>query len=291
MNLPRLHQPVLLNEVLAELQPQPGDQYLDVTAGGGGHAEAIASIVGEENLTLVDADPLAIADLKQRFKQATCHHGNFADQVSQFQQRGRTFDLILADLGLSSIQLVEGGRGFSFLQDEPLDMRFNPLVGQSLLQLLEQTDSRRLMCVLRDFGQEPCARPIALAIKAQQPQTSGQLAHLVSVIKARRKPPSRIHPATQTFMALRIWVNDELANLGIFLKLAPNLLKSQGRLAIISFHSLEDRLVKQAFRDLADGLYDSSYYLKFKKPVIPQPKDLVALPQARSAKLRLLVRR
>ena len=288
VNLQGLHQPVLLKEVRQHLAPKPPETYLDLTAGGGGHAQVLATILGEESLTLIDADPSAIADLKQRFKQATCHHGNYARHLANFQRQGITFDLIFADLGLSSIQLQAAERGFSFNLDGRLDMRFDPSVGQPLLQRLEQTDKQTLTRILFDYGQEREASAIAAAILEQKPQTTLDLASLVS--KLKRKPRRRIHPATQTFMALRIWVNDELSNLKVLLEIAPFLLKDKGRLAIISFHSLEDRLIKHAFRDLADGDYDSSYFLKNKKPIVPDKETLVSFPQARSAKLRILGR-
>ena len=288
MNLQGIHQPVLLNEVCQELAPQPQETYLDLTAGGGGHAQVLATIVGEENLTLIDADPTAISGLRQRFKQATCHHGSYTQHLIDFKQQGRSFDLILADLGLSSIQLQTAERGFSFTLTGPLDMRFNHLVGQPLLQLLEQTNQQTLTQVLLDYGQEREAAAIAKAILKQKPQTTSDLARLVVDVKKQSK--RRLHPATQTFMALRIWVNDELSNLKVLLEIAPLLLKNKGRLAIISFHSLEDRLIKHAFRDLADGDYDSSYFIKNKKPIIPTQEALVSLPQARSAKLRVLCR-
>ena len=281
------HKPVLLEEVLANLQPQAGEAYLDVTAGGGGHAQMIAQLVGATNVTLVDLDSQALTNLQSRFQQATFYNNNFADQVQQFKRQGRSFDLILADLGLSQLQL-DSDRGFSFLTDYPLDMRFNQQSGLSLRHLLERATVTELATVLEDYGQERQAVRLAQAIKRLQPQTSAQLSQLVMQVK-KSSIKRKIHPATQTFMALRIWVNRELESLRSFVQIAPELLNNGGRLAIISFHSLEDQIVKNAFKDWAEGRY-SDYFLAFKKPIVASPKALASHPQARSAKLRLLRR-
>ena len=288
------HTPVLLKEVLAGLNPQAGETFLDVTAGAGGHARVITQRIGDQNSTLIDLDPQAINSLKLEFKLAQIYHSNFAQQIVAFQTQGLSFDMILADLGLSSMQLDQPNRGFSFRHNAPLDMRFNNQQGLSLRQKLEHVDETTLTHVLKEYGQERYASVIAKKIIIEQPQTTFDLAQLVKCAKIRRRHLSksrfRIHPATQTFMALRIWLNDELSNLETFLNIAPNLLKPGGRLAIISFHSLEDRLVKFAFRDLADGLYDTSFILKEKKPIIPDQQTITSNPRCRSAKLRFLYR-
>ena len=281
------HKPVLLKEVLTYLRPQPKQTYLDATAGGGGHAQAIAAIVGLTNLVLVDLDPTAITNLKPQFIGATFYNDNFANRVQKLHKQARTFDMILADLGISQLQL-DSERGFSFRSDYRLDMRFNPNQGLSLQDLLEQASLDQLSNVLRDYGQERQALAIAQAIKHKKPQTSRQLSSLVAKIKIPLKHQT-IHPATQTFMALRIWVNQELKSLEIFLQIAPELLKKGGRLAIISFHSLEDRLVKNSFRDWTEGAY-TDYFLPFKKPISASSEVLATHQQARSAKLRLLQR-
>ena len=282
------HQPVLLDELMHELNPCEGQTYLDATAGGGGHARAMAKIIGYANITLIDLDPEVISTLQPEFNQSTLYNNNFATQSLIFRQQNIYFDLIVADLGLSNLQLLQDGRGFSFLKNDSLDMRFNNQVDLSLSQLLEQVNYNQLADILIKYGQEKEALNIAKAIKLEQPQTTNELTDII--LKVKRQRPKYIHPATQTFMALRIWTNDELKSLETFLQVAPLLLKPQGKLAIISFHSLEDRLVKHAFRDWADGQYDCSYFLQTKKPLIPDRDSLKDHPQARSAKLRILGR-
>ena len=293
MNLKRSsfnHKPVLLREVIDLLNPQKGESYLDLTSGGGGHAGEIAQIVSQNNLTLVDADPQVTADLEKRFPSAKIYNNNFADQILIFKDQNNKFDMILADLGLSSLQLNEPSRGFSFLKDGPLDMRFNTRQGLTLQELLRQATDMEIETILKEYGQEKSAKKISKQIKLLQPQTTSELAQLVTQVKSRHFSKKHLHPATQTFMALRIWVNDELGQLKKLLQTAPLLLNPAGRLAIISFHSLEDRLVKHAFRDLADGDYDSSFFIKNNKPIIPSIESLASHPQSRSAKLRVLQR-
>ena len=263
---------------------------MDLTTGGGGHARAIAAVVGQQNLTLIDADPLAVSNLKQEFAAAKIYNNNFADQLRQFKDQGLAFDMILADLGLSSLQLNAKDRGFSFRTDGPLDMRFDNRQGDTLADLLERASAVELATILKDYGQEQAAERIAVRIKSQRPQTTLELARLISEVKGKHFRNRRLHPATKSFMAFRIWTNDELGQLRTLLATAPELLQPRGRLAVISFHSLEDRLVKHAFKDLADGEYSSAYFIKNKKPIIPSTDSLAAHPQARSAKLRVLQR-
>lgn len=285
------HKPVLLAEVLNLLDPRRDETYLDATTGGGGHATEIAQIIGQKNLTLIDADPQVVANLKLKFRQATIYNNNFANQVLELQNQNIQFNMILADLGLSSLQLEDPDRGFSFLRDGPLDMRFNYNLGSSLQSLLNQSSASEIETILKKYAQERAAKQISLQIKLQKPQTTLELAQLVTEVKPKRFFKKHLHPATQTFMALRIWTNNEADQLASFLKTAPQLLKPAGRLAIISFHSLEDRLVKHAFKDLAAaGKYDCSYFIKNGKPIIPTINSLVSHPQARSAKLRVLQR-
>ena len=284
------HRPVLLPETLRLLNPKIGESYLDATAGGGGHAREIAKILDSATITLIDADPQVIANLTGEFAGATLYNNHFFDQMKKLKDQDLNFDMILADLGLSSLQLNDPARGFSFRYPASLDMRFNPQSDLSLAQRLDQVDAEQLASILRQYGQERHSRPIANAIKTQRPQTTTALAELVTSIKNRRGFKRRLHPATQTFMALRIWVNDELSQLAGLLEIAPQLLNPGGRLAIISFHSLEDRLVKRAFKDLSQAGYESSYFLKTKKPIIPPIGALATHPQARSAKLRVLER-
>ena len=292
MNLKRFvsnHRPVLLSETLGLLEAKAGETYLDATAGGGGHARAIAQTIGMPALTLVDADPDAVARLAGEFARATLYNNSFVEQMKELESQDRRFDMILADLGLSSFQLEDPDRGFSFRRSAPLDMRFDPRRGLSLAQQLETIDVDSLADILKRYGQERDAWAIARAIKAQQPATTTALAEIAVSVKGRRAAKRHLHPATQTFMAFRIWINQELEQLEGLLAIAPKLLQSGGRLAVISFHSLEDRLVKRAFRELSDGGYESSYRLITKKPIVPTD-PLATHPQARSAKLRALKR-
>ena len=263
---------------------------MDLTAGGGGHAREIAKTVTQDGLTLVDADPQVTKNLEKEFPRAEIYNNDFADQILKFKDQGRTFDMILADLGLSSLQLNASSRGFSFLRDGLLDMRFNNHRGLSLQELLDRVSAVELENILREYGQEYAAREISQRIKSLRPTTTLELAKLVAKVKSKNYRKKHLHPATKTFMALRIWVNDELKQLEDLLQTAPLLLKQAGRLAIISFHSLEDRLVKHSFKDLADGDYDSEYFIKNNKTIIPSISSLASHPQARSAKLRVLQR-
>ncbi len=263
---------------------------MDLTAGGGGHAREIAKTVIQDGLTLVDADPQVTKNLEKEFPRAEIYNNDFADQILKFKDQGRTFDMILADLGLSSLQLNASSRGFSFLQDGPLDMRFNNHRGSSLQELLDRISAVELENILREYGQEYAAREISRRIKSLHPTTTLELAKLVAKVKSKNYRKKHLHPATKTFMALRIWVNDELKQLEDLLQTAPLLLRQAGRLAIISFHSLEDRLVKHSYKDLADGDYDAEYFIKNDKTIIPSIGSLASHPQARSAKLRVLQR-
>ena len=284
------HRPVLLSETVRLLNPRKGETLLDVTAGAGGHARAVGETVGVQALTLVDADPRAAAALTDAFAQATVYNEDFATQTHRLEADGRAFDMILADLGLSSLQLADQARGFSFRYPAPLDMRFNPSRGVGLAQRLRLCSVAELAGVIRDYGQERRAGEIAAAIKADQPRTAESLAELITSVKGGRRPGERLHPATRTFMALRIWVNDELEQLVSLLETAPRLLKNGGRLAIISFHSLEDRLVKRTFKELSEPGYRQAYRLKTKRPIVPDPGSLANHPQARSARLRAIER-
>lgn len=281
------HKPVLLDQILREFKPRLHQTYLDVTAGGGGHARALAKVLGYKNLSLVDLDPLVIKNLSQEFSQSQLYNSNFALQAEILRKQNQSFDFILADLGLSNLQLNQVGRGFSFKHNDQLDMRFNNKDGDSLLELLKQVNYQELATVLTKYGQEAQALRIAKRIKSEQPETTFQLAELVARLKPKN---SRIHPSTKTFMALRIWVNNELGSLEDFLKVAPLLLKPQGKLAIISFHSLEDKLVKASFKTYLGGQYDASYCLQTKKPIVPDSTTLKDHPESRSAKLRILKR-
>lgn len=284
------HRPVLLAEVLRCLNPQREQTYLDATAGAGGHAQAIP--IKQKNLTLIDADPVAVAHLHQQLPAATIYNDNFASRTRALFEQGQLFDFVLADLGVSKQQLTDASRGFSWQHDGPLDMRFNNQLGLTLQERLDRTTVSELTDIIGTYGEEPAASLIARHIKLVQPQTTTQLAQLISQVKAAKKSSKQhLHPATQTFMALRIWVNDELSQVADFLDTAPWLLKPAGKLAVISFHSLEDRLVKRAFRHLTDSLYESDHLLLTNKPITPSITTSVTHVESRSAKLRVLQRK
>ncbi len=285
------HRSVLLDEVVAEIQPAEGMVCLDLTLGWGGHSEALlrggATVVG------VDRDPAAIAAARERLApfgdRFTPLHSTFADALRTL---AGPFDAILADLGVSSPQIDQAERGFSFRFEAPLDMRMSQ-AGLSAAELLEQVDETELTRILRSYGEERHARRIAAAILAAKPvTTTGQLASVVSAAMPGGKP-QKIHPATRTFQALRIAVNDELGQLRELLDRAPGLLASGGRVAIISFHSLEDAAVKARFRELSGvGTPRDPYG----HPVVaPEGRQVTRKaiqssdgnPRARSARLRV----
>lgn len=281
------HRPVLVQEVVECLKPKKGDLYLDVTAGYGGHAERILERTRKtKQAVLVDRDAEAVGYLKKRFAKDSVKiiHSDFLSASRTLIETGQSFDIILADLGLSSVHLENKGRGFSFRVDEPLDMRMDirqEKTAQKLLNILSEAELAR---ILSDYGQEPKARAIAKRIVTQRPiSTTRQLADT-----AKKSWPwrSKVHPATRTFQALRIAVNDELEQLEQSLPLWLELLKPGGRLAVISFHSLEDRIVKQFLKENSGSIYDSRFQILTKKPITPSPNELVSNPRARSAKLR-----
>jgi 16S rRNA (cytosine1402-N4)-methyltransferase len=289
-----LHIPVLAREVLANLQPQTGDSYLDLTAGYGGHAASILERTGNPSESiLVDRDSSAIRELEERFadeiKQGlTLVHQDFLSITRQLIGEGRQFDLILADLGVSSPHLNQASRGFSIAHDGPLDMRMDPRQELSADQVVNGYNQEQLIDILSRYGEEPKARAVAGAIISARPiKSTGELARIVARVWPGH---SKIHPATRTFQAIRIAVNDELGQLETSLPLWINLLKPGGRLAIISFQSLEDRLVKQALADRAGQRYDSEIRLLTKHPVTAGSDELVSNPRSRSAKLRAAVK-
>ena len=289
-----LHIPVLLDEVLQYLAPENGDSYLDLTAGYGGHASAILDITHNySDSVLVDRDENAIRELHSRFNaqgttQIELRSEDFLTATGSLTTSHRTFDLILADLGVSSPHLNEVSRGFAITSNGPLDMRMDQRQELTAATIVNTYNEAALTDILTRYGQEPKARQIAQLILAHRPLvTTEQLAALAS----RAWPGhSRVHPATRTFQALRIAVNDELGLLTEALPLWLNLLKPGGRIAIISFHSLEDRLVKQAFSEAAGDRYDAELHLLTKRPVSANPTELVTNPRARSAKLRAAVK-
>ncbi len=287
------HVPVLLKEAIDFLAVRRGGMYIDATVGLGGHSYEIAKRLGAPgHLIGLDKDPAALEIARMRLDSGassaqadwpvvTLLHRSFAEIVND--QRPRSIDGILADVGVSSLQLNDPARGFSFQAEGPLDMRMNPQAELTAEQVVNHFDERKLADVIYEFGEERRSRRIARAIVRSRPiRTTAQLAELVSAA-ARPMKPERIHPATRTFQALRIFVNRELDDLRALLEAAPQLLKPGGRLVIISFHSLEDRIVKDALRE---GLKLGQYALLTKKPVTAEEEEIDRNPRARSAKLR-----
>jgi 16S rRNA (cytosine1402-N4)-methyltransferase len=290
------HVPVLLKEAIDFLNVRRGGTYIDATVGLGGHSYEIAKRLGAPgHLIGLDKDPAAleVAGLKLRASSSqpagdwptvTLLHRSFAE-IAQ-GQRLATIDGILADIGVSSLQLQDAARGFSFQAEGPLDMRMDPRSERTAEQVVNHLDERELADVIYEFGEERRSRRIARAICRSRPIRS--TAHLAEVISAAARPMNqaerRIHPATKTFQALRIFVNRELDDLKALLEAAPRILKPGGRVVVISFHSLEDRIVKDAFRE--GGNKDKYFRILTKKPVTASEEEQDRNPRARSAKLR-----
>ena len=291
VNRMSLHVPVLADEVVDWLELSLGHTVVDGTLGGGGHTRRLAESVGPQGLTIaVDRDPLAVEkaqhDLSDVGSSVHFIHGNYCDLPELLQQRSvEQVDGILLDLGLSSDQLADADRGFSFDSDGPLDLRFDPSMGQPASKMLNRLSPKKLADILWRYGEERFSRRIARHVveaRRNNPiQTARQLADIVARSIPHRRGRSRIHPATRTFQALRIAINDELNLLERALRRFPSCLCEGGRVAIISFHSLEDRCVKQAFRD------SSEYQPLTKKPIRPSETEISQNPRSRSARLRV----
>lgn len=278
------HQPVLLKEVLSCLKPKRGESYLDLTAGYGGHAEAVLEKTrNPAAAVLVDRDAFAIAHLKKFFGASQVVKSDFLTALDKFSKSGRQFDMILADLGVSSPHLENAERGFSFRHPGPLDMRMDQSQKLDAEYILNSYSQSRLEKILREFGEEPKARQIAARIIRSRPLHSTD--QLADIARSAWPGHSKVHPATRTFQAVRIAVNDELGQLSGALVQIPKVLKPGGRVVIISFHSLEDRLVKEFFKDNSGG-YDAQLELITKKPLLAAKTEIVFHPRARSAKLR-----
>jgi len=279
------HIPVLGAEVLTGLAIKPGGRYLDATAGGGGHSRLILTAAPDTQVVALDQDEQAIAALRENLAEFGDRISIFHTNFSAYDPGAARFDGILADLGVSSVQLDQGDRGFSFRHTAPLDMRMNRQQPLTAADLINTWDEVELANLFYHYGEERLSRRIARRIVEQRPfETTTELAEAI----ARSVPPAyrhgRIHPATRVFQALRIAVNDELNVLETFLNIVPGWLAPGGRLVIISFHSLEDRLVKHALR-AAPALR-----VVTKKPVQPTDAELSSNPRARSAKLRVAER-
>ncbi|HSX46231.1 MAG TPA: 16S rRNA (cytosine(1402)-N(4))-methyltransferase RsmH [Candidatus Saccharimonadia bacterium] len=288
-NKNKQHEPVLLKEVLQYLDPSEGDSYLDLTAGYGGHAQAVAERVGSlTDVTLIDRDANAVRVLREELPGADIEQQDFLAASRELLAEGRQFDVILADLGVSSPHLNEGKRGFAIVHSGPLDMRMDQSQALTAETIINTYSEAQLADLLTRYGEEPKAAQIArLIVQARPLQTTDELA----AVAAQAWPGhSRVHPATRTFQAIRIAVNDELRQLQEALPLWFELLKPGGRIAVISFHSLEDRLVKQALAEAAGDRYDAELRLLTKTPVTASPDETVHNPRARSAKLRAAVK-
>ncbi|MFZ2991682.1 MAG: 16S rRNA (cytosine(1402)-N(4))-methyltransferase RsmH [Candidatus Saccharimonadales bacterium] len=289
----QLHVPVLLEATLETLAPVAGESYLDLTAGYGGHASRILSITGNyTESVLVDRDDNAIKSLESLSnKGARLLHTDFVTAAKQLAEEGSKFNMILVDLGVSSPQLDQDERGFSFTNSGPLDMRMDRRQETSAKTLVNTASAEKLTQIINQYGEEPIglAKTIANAIVVNRPlSTTGELANLIkSVYRGRWK---KIHPATRTFQALRIAVNDELKQVEDLLPLLPRLLKTGGRVGIISFHSLEDRLVKRYFKDQFESGFEAEFQPLTKKPIAGSIND-VHNPRSRSSKLRVAVKK
>ncbi len=289
----QLHRPVLLEQVLAVLDPQRGESYLDLTAGYGGHAARVMEKTGESApVTLVDRDESAIAYLKkQAWTGVRLMHQDFVSAAQTLIEDGQAFDMVLLDLGISSPQLDGAERGFSFRYDSPLDMRMDQRQSLSAKGLINTLSAQELSRIIRDFGEErPAqAKRIAHAIVDNRPIETGSALARVIARASIRKGRTKIHPATRTFQAIRLQVNDELGQLSQTLPLLPQLLKDGGRVVAISFHSLEDRMVKRYLKEQSEAGLEANLRLLTKKPVTGAIED-VHNPRARSAKLRAAVK-
>jgi 16S rRNA (cytosine1402-N4)-methyltransferase len=290
-NTYKQHVPVLLDEVLQYLDPKAGESYLDLTAGYAGHASAVLEHTGSlTNTTLVDRDSNAIAVLKETLPgNIDLRHTDFLSASKQLVSEGRRFDMILADLGVSSPHLNEDNRGFSLQGQGPLDMRMDTDQAITAATILNTYKEEDLADLLKRYGEEPKARQIAAGIVQARPLTTAD--QLAAIASKAWPGHSRVHPATRTFQAIRIAVNDELGLLEKALPLWIKLLAPGGRLAVISFHSLEDRIVKRAFKDSAGGGYDAELVELTKRPITGSSKEIVTNPRARSAKLRVSKRK
>jgi 16S rRNA (cytosine1402-N4)-methyltransferase len=287
-----VHQSVLLAPSLEYLAIRPDGIYVDATFGAGGHSRAILERLSCGRLISIDADPEAVARASAISNPSfTFVQANFSELRRVLDECGvELVDGVLFDLGVSSMQLDNAARGFSFREDAPLDMRMNPYAGRSAYDILATASERELADIFFNYGEERAARRIAHAIvirrsEGRLPKTTMEFAQFVSGVVHRPGKRERIHPATRVFQALRIAVNDELGVLREGLTSAIGSLRSAGRVVAISFHSLEDRIVKQTFRS------DDRLEILTKKPVVPDEAEMAENPRARSAKMRAAQRK
>jgi 16S rRNA (cytosine1402-N4)-methyltransferase len=306
------HVPVLLEEVLAALAPEPGRIYVDTTLGAGGHAEALLERLHSKGLLIgVDQDPVALkiaeARLSRFGEQAQFLNGNFSQLREKLPTAYQPLTGgVLADLGVSSMQLDTGARGFSFSKEAPLDMRMSPETPLTAEIVVNTYEEDALLRIFSEYGEEHMSKTVARAIvqqrKSQPFQTTTQLAQLISQLYGSKGKSGKIHPATRVFQALRIEVNDEFGHLKRFLDALPGLLAPGARVAVISFHSLEDRIIKQFFQaeskdcicpprfPICQCGHKAAFRLLSGKPVTASEAEIKANPRSRSAKLRAAIR-
>jgi len=304
------HDPVLKEPLLERLSPRPGGTYVDANLGGGSHTQAILERINDHGTVFgIDLDPSALAEAAERLKKYHGFvplHGNFAEMAQMLAERGvEHVDGVIFDLGVSSHQLDVTERGFSFRTDAPLDMRFDPTRGAPARDLVNTLSERELEHIIKEYGEERWAAAIARRIaqeRMDEPITStARLADLVRGTIPRKFHPPRIHPATRTFQALRIAVNAELESLERGLRASIGLLAPGGRVGVISYHSLEDRIVKRTFLRSSGSDVDrppglprgfawqpppASIKVLTRSPVVPDEAEIARNPRARSARLR-----
>lgn len=286
-----VHIPVMYREVLEHLDPQPGQTIVDGTMGGGGHTRMIAQRVGDSGLVIgLDRDPAAVQRTSAWLSGLPVKTiaSNYADIPEVLQTLGiERVDGVLLDLGLSSDQLADRERGFSYQSDGPLDLRFDPTIGKPAWHLLQRLGQQHLADLIYNYGEEKFSRRIARKVvelrERSELKSAAQVADLVRSCVPRSKNHS-IDPATRTFQALRIAVNEELKWLEVILRRLPKCLKPNGKLVVISFHSLEDRIVKNAFRD------DRRFDVVTRKPLRPSEDEIDENFRSRSSRLRVAVR-
>jgi 16S rRNA (cytosine1402-N4)-methyltransferase len=289
--IPTQHVPVLAAEVLEWLRPAAGQVFVDGTLGGGGHARLLAQAVGERGLVVgLDRDPQAVDAAEERLRGLPVRlvQGNYGDLPELLSSLEiRSVDGILLDLGLSSDQLADSERGFSFHAEGPLDLRFDETRGEPAWRILERLSAEHLADLIYQYGEERFSRRVARKVVEARRSTPIRSAAQLAEIVRRAVPRSkveRIDPATRTFQALRIAVNEELKWLEVAMKRLPDCLKPAGRIAVISFHSLEDRIVKDSFRN------DARLNVLTRRPVSATEQETAGNPRARSAKLRVAER-
>jgi len=298
------HKPVLYKEIIHALQPQKGGRYVDGTLGAGGHARGILEASAPDGQLLgLDVDPQALAIAREtlapyehRIHLAQASYTTLSAQLKSL--KWDSVDGIVLDLGASSMQFDTADRGFSFMQDAPLDMRFGPHATQTAADIVNNYSERELADLIYEYGEDRDSRKIARAIVNKRPlHTTRELVAAIEAVSPRRG--DRVHPATKTFQALRIAVNEELSSIESVLPQAVAALRSKGRLAVISFHSLEDRIVKEFFREQSKDLVNPPYERIYeeernailkevnRKPILPSEEETEDNPRARSAKLRI----